>query len=118
MLPLTLSQSFLQMHEIGNNCRKISKKKKKGEDIKVVYWNILHNLHLQNNSIKTAFYTTIEGLRGEYNEQWKTEEGLVKTCYFSSQITNLNCVSTAKCIKFVQVQNGTCSELRVQSSKL
>ena len=29
------------------------------------------NCILKNNSVKTAFYTTVKNLGGEYKEQWK-----------------------------------------------
>ena len=29
------------------------------------------NYNLKNNFVKTAFYTTVKNLRGEYIEQWK-----------------------------------------------
>ena len=39
--------------------------KTKGGDTEDLYQNILHKLHFENNSVKTAFYTTVKNLRGE-----------------------------------------------------
>ena len=41
----------------------------KGEDTEDAYETFFTNCILKNNSVKTAFYTAVKNLRGEYKEQ-------------------------------------------------
>ena len=39
--------------------------KTKGGDTEDLYQDILHKLHFESNSVKSAFYTTVKSLRRE-----------------------------------------------------
>ena len=46
------------------------------------------NFILKNNSVKTAFYTTVKNPRGECEKQWKVKGELRKVIIFSSKVIN------------------------------
>ena len=51
--------------------------KTKGEDTEDVYKTFFTNCILKNNSLKTAFYTTVKNLRRECKKQWKAKRELL-----------------------------------------
>ena len=83
------------------------------------------NCILKNNSVKTAFYTTVKNLRGEYKNNGKHKGSWWKLIIFSSKVINFTDFTqtstiTKLLIKWIKVQIwlAQCLGSNVQSSQL